>query len=263
MTSEESPAPTPRRVGMLITPDTGLDAEVWEYCPADVVPFVSRLQIPFTGREGPLEIDELFAARETVKPAVGALVSLPNLPSVDPDIVVFNCTAASAQHGLAGEAALRRTMLEAGARRALTTSGAVVAALTALGATRIAVGTPYTAEQNRLMERFLTEAGFEFAPIPTTTVPHLDGASDRQIREIAAAAYREDASVLFVSCAALRTRHLVADLSREYGIPVIASLQATMWAALAQIGARLDAPEHALHALPWPERLPLLDAAIG
>lgn len=201
----QSPSIATRRIGMLLTPDTGLDAEVWEWCPANVVPFITRLQIPFTGNEDTKTIDKLFAGREAVQPAVRSLLSYPNLPSIDPDVVVFNCTLASCQNGLEGEAVLRRSMLEAGARRALTTSGAVIGALTALCADKVAVGTPYTAEQNILMHNFFNEAGFEVPAIATTTIEHLDGASDEQIRAIAASAYRSDASVMFISCAALLT----------------------------------------------------------
>lgn len=258
--ASKSAAKATKRVGMLLTPDTGLDAEIWEYCPENVVPSITRLQIPFNGNEDAPVIDKMFAAPETVQPAVRSFVSLPNLPSVDPEVVVFNCTVASLQDGREGEAALRRSMLNAGAPRALTTSAAVVGALTALGAGKVAVGTPYNAEQNSLVHKFLTDSGFQVYSIPTTTIPHLDAASDEQIRAIASEAYREDASVMFISCAALRTRHLLAELSIQYGIPVIASLQVTMWAALAQLGERVVAPEHALNSLPWPEQLPLFNA---
>lgn len=259
MATQTFPSTVTGRVGMLVTPDTGLDAEMWQWCPDRVVPFITRLQIPFTGTEDPLTIDKLFASRDTVQPAVRSLISCPNLPSIDPDIVVFNCTAASHREGLKGEAALRSSMLNAGARRALTASGAVIGALTALGAHKIAVGTPYKYGQNLLLQQFLAEAGFEVPPIPTTTIEPLDDATDDQIRAIAAQVYRRGASVMFISCISLRLRHLLSELSAEYGIPVIGSLQATMWAALAQIGERVEAPDHPLHSLPWPEQLPLLE----
>lgn len=249
-----------RRIGMLLTSDSGSDREIWQWCPENVVPFITRLQIAFTGNEGPLTIDEMTAGREVVHSATRSFLSTKNLPSIDPEIVVFNCTSASFCGGLEGEAAIRRSILCAGAPRALTTSGAVIGALTALGAGKIAVGTPYSAELNPLLQKFLTDAGFEVASISNTPVRHLVGTSDEQIRAIAAAAFDRHASAMFISCAALRARHLLPELSAQYGIPVISSLQATMWAALAQLGERVVGPDHILNSLPWPERLPLSDA---
>ncbi|TIO74084.1 hypothetical protein [Mesorhizobium sp.] len=257
--STESNVTSKRRIGMLLTADTSSDREIWEWCPENVVPFITRLQIALTGHEEPLTIDEMTAGREVVQSATRSFLSTRNLPSVDPEIVVFNCTSASFCDGLQAEAAIRSSILAAGAPRALTTSGAVVGALTALGARRIAVGTPYSAELNPLLKRFLTDAGFEVTSIKNTAVRYLVGTSDEQIRAIAAAAFDRNASAMFISCAALRARHLLPELSAQYGMPVITSLQATMWAALAQLGERVAGPDHILNSLPWPERLPLAD----
>lgn len=246
-----------KRIGMLIVPDTGLDDEIWEWCPQNVTPLITRLQLPEFGFESNLSIDCIIGSDKVVQSATRSFISSTMLPGTDPDIVVFNCTSGSFVNGLQGERAIRHSIVSAGAPRALTTSGAVVGALTALQAQRVAVGTPYPAETNQKLREFLTEAGFEVSPIPTTSVEDLDSASNDQIRAIAAAAYDKRATAMFVSCAALRTRHLLRELTERYRMPVITSLQATMWAALAQVGERIVAPDHALHSLQWPEIVPL------
>ncbi|WP_390891487.1 maleate cis-trans isomerase family protein [Rhizobium laguerreae] len=243
---------------MLLTPDTGLDAEIWEWCPEGVIPYLTRLQIPDTAADHLPSIDSVIGSAEVVQSATRSLVGTKSLPGVDPDIVLLNCTSASFVGGLAGERLIRRSILSAGAPRALTTSGAVVGALTVLNASRVAVGTPYDEETNVWLKQFLAEAGFELNSIAATPVENLDHTSDDQIRAVAAAAYDKKASAMFISCAALRTRHLVSELSAQYGMPVITSLQATMWAALAHIGERVIASDHVLNSLPWPKRTSLL-----
>ncbi|MER9670848.1 hypothetical protein [Mesorhizobium sp. M0203] len=248
---------TGKRIGMLLVPDTGLDDEIWEWCPQNVTPLITRLQLPEAGSENNLSIDGIIGSDKVVQSATRSFISRTMLPGTDPDIVVLNCTSGSFANGLEGERAIRHSIVSAGAPRALTTSGAVVGALTALQAKRVAVGAPYAAEINQKLREFLTEAGFEVGPIATTAVEDLDSASDDQIHAIAAAAYDKRATAMFISCAALRTRHLLPELTERYGMPVITSLQATMWAALAQVGERVVAPDHILHSLPWPETVSL------
>lgn len=246
-----------KRIGFLLVPDTGLDKEIWEWCPRHVTPLITRLHLPETGLEKYASVDDAIGSPEIIQPATRSFISNTVLAGTDPDIVVLNCTSASFAGGLKGERAIRHAILAAGARRALTTSGAVVGALTALKAGRIAVGTPYDAESNKALRDFFGQAGFEVAPIHTTEVRDLDGTSDDQIRSIAAAAHDKHASAMFISCAALRTRHLLPELNARYGIPVITSLQATMWAALAQVDEQVVASDHVLHSHRWPETIPL------
>ncbi|MER9884004.1 hypothetical protein [Mesorhizobium sp. M0118] len=250
--------PTRKRIGMLVVPDTAPDAEIWEWCPQHVSPLITRLQIPEDGLERYASTDQLIGSDEVIQPATRSFFRSAIFPGTDPDIVILNCTSASFAGGLEGERTIRLSILGAGARRALTPSGAVVGALKAVHAETVAVGTPYGEEPNKALEEFLTQAGFEVLPIPTTQVKDLDRASEAQVRSIAAAAYDKRAAAMFISCTALPTRHLLPELNARYGIPVISALQATMWAALAQIGERVVAPDHILHLRPWPENVPLL-----
>ncbi|WP_202362418.1 maleate cis-trans isomerase family protein [Mesorhizobium sp. 131-3-5] len=247
-----------KRIGMLVVPDAAPDAEIWKWCPQNVTPIITRLQIPETSAERYGSIDGAIGSAEVIQPATRTFISSATLPATDPDIVVLNCTSGSFSGGLEGERAIRRSILGSGASRALTTSGAVVGALTALRAGRVAVGTPYHAEANQALREFLTQAGFEVLPIPTTQIEDLDRASDDQVRSIAAAAHDKHATAMLISCTALPTRHLIPELNARYGMPVITALQATMWAALAQIDEQVAAPDHTLHSLGWPESVPLL-----
>jgi len=69
--------------------------------------------------------------------------------------MAYACTSGSFIGGLAGEAALVTAMTEAGAPAAVTTSGALVAALRHLDVRRIATVTPYAADLTVGLSSFL------------------------------------------------------------------------------------------------------------
>jgi maleate isomerase len=169
------------------------------------------------------------------------------LVDIEPEVIAFVCTSSSFHFGYDAESAIRETMVAAGAKRAITASGAVVAAMRALGVRRVAVGAPYAAVIGERLRVFLTEAGLDVASLESAPPGRLDLVSDAQIEAIAEAAYRPGVDALFLSCAALETRHLLLPLAARYGVPVVSSTQATMWAALGAVGLAPSGPDHPLH----------------
>jgi maleate isomerase len=226
---------------MILTPDTAIDPELWQWCPEGVSLHVTRLQVPGIER-----MDDALA-QAALRDVTVVQAATRTLVDIEPEVIAFVCTSSSFHFGYAAEAAIRETMLAAGARRAVTTGGAVVAALRALGVRRVAVGAPYPAAIGERLRVFLTEAGFDVASLDSAPPGRLDLVSDAQIEAIAAAAYRPGVDALFLSCAALETRHLLLPLAARYGVPVVSSTQATMWAALGAVGLAPSGPEHPLH----------------
>lgn len=227
---------------MLMTSDNAIDPEVWDWCPKGVSLIFTRFQFP----ERKMSIEEshlLMRSEGILRPATRVVAE------VEPEVVVFGCTSGSFYSGLAVEPSIRAAMRAAGAKRAITTSQSVLQALRALGARRIAVGTPYDDSLAERLKVFLTEGGMDVVSLASHEPDRLDLASDEQVMNLAERAYRPGIDALFISCTALRTRHLIAPLSRKYGVPVISSVQATMWLALAAVGLRLSGPDHPLNAL--------------
>ena len=129
-------------------------------------------------------------------------------------------------------------MAAAGARRALTTSGALLEALGALGARRVAVAAPYGPEVTALLRDFLVEAGLDVRGIA-----HLDGLpseawrlTDAAVVDLADSVSREDVEALFLSCTNLPTYAVLPELEARYGIPVLSANLVTAWAALRLLG---------------------------
>ncbi|MFD2419957.1 Asp/Glu racemase [Amycolatopsis pigmentata] len=160
------------------------------------------------------------------------------------EVVLYACTACSFVGGHDGERALRAAMREAGAPRAVTTSGAVLAALAALEVRSVAVVHPYIEPVGARLAGFLREAGVDVVAarglgLDALTVGAVDYAA---VAELVAAGDHPDAEAVFVSCTALPTYDIVAPLEDQLGKPVVTANQAGLWAALHAIGFEPDGP---------------------
>ncbi|MGW2262237.1 maleate cis-trans isomerase family protein [Streptomyces sp. NPDC004749] len=155
--------------------------------------------------------------------------------------VAYLCTACSFAGGPGAEHALRDAMTASGAPRALTTMTAVVEALTAVRARRVAVVHPYQSPVERLLADHLEALGFEVVSLTSLklgSVAEVYGASGQRVRQAVRAGDRPGADAVFISCTALPTYEAVAPLEGELGKPVISANQATMWSLMRSAGGR-------------------------
>ena len=228
-------------VGVVAPFDFVLDHEYWRWAPAGVSVYITRT--PYMEQQVGIEMarhlgqDELLAA------------ATQELRVANPVVTVFACTSGSFVEGLAGEARCRRVMEKAGARRALTTSGALLDALRVLGVARLAVVTPYDAATSERLIDFLVEAD---VAVPSCAFGGLKGNIFRlapaSVRQLVMAADDDQADAVFVSCTNVRTFDLLADLERELHKPVLSANQVTMWACLRAAGVRPSVPRQRLFA---------------
>jgi maleate isomerase len=212
-------------IGVVVPFDFELDWEYWRYLPDGVSLCFTRT--PYLRKPVGIALARGVGTPSVVAKATKAL------SSVKPAVTLYACSSGSFVDGLAGEERLRRCMLDAGARRAVTSAGAMLEALPAVGAERVAVATPYTRALTGKLVDFLEEAGFQvtssqFLGIST----NIAGVSRRTVGELVRDARDPSAEAVFVSCTALRTYGLVAELEQELGCPVLTSNQVSLWAAL-------------------------------
>lgn len=216
-------------IGVVAPYDFALDRELWRWVPDSLDLLLTRT--PYEPLTVTVEMAQRVGDPAVVAEATRALTT----PA--PAVVGYACTSGSFVAGLAGERALVDAMLATGVPAAVTTSGAVVAALRALGAARVAVATPYDEPITRLLVAFLEEAG-----IGVTATSHLglDSAIWTVPREVTLDLVRhtwtEDCEAVFVSCTNLATYDLIPALEEELGVPVVSANQATMWAAVSLAG---------------------------
>jgi maleate isomerase len=233
------------RVGIIFTPDNAADADFWRWAPDGTTLHFTRTSLE----------SETEGGGTTWVPSDAQLIeSTRSLVTIEPAVVALACTSGSFARGLTDEQRIRTTIESAGAEIAVTTSGSLLRALASLRAMRVAVATPYDGPTTDRLSAFLSSAGYEVASLisrPPATSAGLSQITREQVRELAAAADRPWADVLFIGCAALETFDLIAELERTCGKPVLTSTQVTMWAALGAAGIDLPSVGQALFTHRW------------
>ena len=163
------------------------------------------------------------------------------LGSAHMDVIAFACTASSFVQGVEGEIELRERIERSGGAKAVTTSGAVAAALRTLGIRRVVVATPYPEELNTLEKQFLEDEGIEVLAISGMGIVDafsIGKVTPQETYDFARRVWRDDADGMFISCTNLRTIDVLARLEDELRVPVISSNSATCWGCLRALGCR-------------------------
>lgn len=217
-------------IGLLaLSTDATIEAEWHDLLSLDGVEF-------YTGRvpcDTTINAETLAAMAERLSHAAHDL-----LPGSHLDVLAYACTSASL---VIGEAAVAATLRTVRPGIAVTTPlTAAKAALTALGANRIALLTPYIDEINQQMRAHFIEHGVavpvmgSFLNSHDPEVMRIDEASiAHAARELAAS---DSVDAVFIACTALRGAELVPELEAELGIPVTTSNHAMAWHALRLAG---------------------------
>lgn len=131
---------------------------------------------------------------------------------------------------------LVRTMSEAAGVPVTTMSNAIVEALRAVGAARLAVATAYTEPVNQRLREFLQDSGFEVLSLQALDLVEVDdvhavGDDDLMALGRRAGASASGADGLLISCGGLRTLPVELPLEQALGMPVVSSAVAGAWAA--------------------------------
>ena len=218
---------------VLLATEQTIEENMFRLCPSGVGVHFTRAYNPdsITVESLTRQADDLARAARTL------------LPDGSLDVIGYACTSGSL---VIGEDRVFAE-LSKGAPGARTTSliSGVLRALRAVGATRVAVATPYLDEINDREVTYMERAGFEICAIRGL---NLEKDSDMirvrpdTIARLAASVDRPDADAVFISCGALRSIDVVDALEQQLGKPVICSNQAMMWdmLRLAGIDDRID-----------------------
>jgi maleate isomerase len=216
-------------IGVVAPFDFALDRELWRWVPEDVSLYLTRL--PFFTTPVTVEMAVACGDRRAVRRATRDVLT------PEPDVVIYACTSGSFVDGAAGEEVLRRTMEDAGAPAARTTSGALIAALRVLGVSRLAIATPYVEPVTRRLVAYLAEHGVSTVSSEGLgLLGNIWRVTYSQVVEIVRAADNPAAEALFISCTNVPTYDLIEPLEQALGKPVLTANQVTMWAALRAMG---------------------------
>lgn len=146
-------------------------------------------------------------------------------------VVGYGCTSASA---IIGPDEVTRRIQQAHPGTPVTNPlSGVIAALQALGATRVAMVTPYVPAVNAPMRHALAAHGItvlseaSFGQKEDWTVARIAEASTQ--RAMLQVGRAEEVQAIFTSCTNLRTFNAIEPVEAALGLPVVSSNQALLW----------------------------------
>ncbi|RLG84198.1 MAG: maleate cis-trans isomerase [Thermoprotei archaeon] len=212
------------RIGLIVpASNTTMEVEFYKMAPDGVSIHTTRVPLQ------KVNVEELESMEKHLVDAA-KLLSMANV-----DVIVFGCTTGSLIKGIGYDREIIKKLQEETNIPSTTTTTAVIEALKALNANKIALATPYIDEVNEREERFLKDMGFEVVDLKSLNIlKNID--IGKQIPETV---YRlvkslnySDADVIFISCTNFRTIEVIEKLEEDLGIPVISSNTASMWMAL-------------------------------
>ena len=147
-----------------------------------------------------------------------------------PEVYLYGCTSGSFVGGLGAEARIAQAVGLDG-RPGITTSGALLEAVRALGVGTLSLATPYTAEITDRLVAFVEEAGVGVAGVAQLErTQDIWGVTYDETRELVRRADSPEAAAVFVSCTNLPTYDVLEALEDELGKPVLSANQVTVWA---------------------------------
>lgn len=167
------------------------------------------------------------------------------LPGTDLDVIGYGCTSASM---VLGEKKVAEQVKKAKPNAKVTNPiTAAFAAFDAFKAKRIGVLTPYRADVNAIVQKYIEGKGYEvpvfgsFNEENDTTVANITLDSVR--RGIDTITKRQKVDMVFVSCTGLRLVEVVRAIEAEVGLPVTSSNHALAWHCMRLAGLKQKRPE--------------------
>jgi maleate cis-trans isomerase len=217
------------RIGVILpSGNTSVEPELTAMAPPGVRFFFTRAAL--TGS----------TERELMGMAEGAGAAAKLLADARVDRIVFHCTGVTMFSPGIGEK-IRSDIESLTGIPTFVTSDAIIAALNALQARRIALLTPYVEWVHEREKAFLKGRNIDVVldkalglNTNTEMVALAPAFLAQYVRDNTTAA----ADAYFLSCTALRSAGIIAELEAELKRPVITSNQAAVWYALASVGVQ-------------------------
>lgn len=208
------------RAGVLIPSGNSVaEPELRAMLPPEVSMLVTRLPLRGSSRA------ELMRMLDQLEPAAALLAD------ANVDVVVFHCTAVSTFAPDMAEG-IRERMAKATGKRCFTTADAVLRALSKLDARRVSLLTPYIDEVHRREIDFLLANGFQVdggANLGIDTNAQMSELEPEAILDWAQRNVSATADVCFLSCTAIKSAPVIAELERRCRKPVVTSNQGMIW----------------------------------
>ena len=220
------------RLGVIVPPTNTVNETEWQrMAPDGVTVHATRMPL-HTDTESPDGERALF---DDLAHAAG------DLAAADMSVIAYGCTAGSMVEPLDR---LTNFMRDSTGRPAVATAPSIVAALRALGVTKVALASPYSDAMNAHEASFLAACGIESVAMAGLGLGANGPEEFKQIArqpdgtsaDVARSVDRPNAEAIVISCTDFASLETIEPLEAELGKPVVTSNQATFWAALRAAG---------------------------
>ncbi|WP_171229392.1 Asp/Glu racemase [Ruegeria sp. HKCCA4008] len=166
------------------------------------------------------------------------------ISGVRPDVVLYGCTSATLTHGPSFDAELAQQIKSESGALSLTAAGSLIAAIKALGATKVGFSSPYLGEINAQAMDFMAQNGIETvrcADVGRKLGNYGQGElTPDEVYELACQADHPQAQAIILSCTDMRSVEAVDRIEATLGKPVVTSNQAMMFCLM----RALNLPRH-------------------
>jgi maleate cis-trans isomerase len=221
-------APDVRRLGIMVpSVNVVLEEDVPKHLPTGIMAHYTRVKL----------------SANTEAEIAGMIDYIPraaaDLADAHVDVIGFACTGGSVIGGAGYDERITAAIMRETGTPATTTASAIVAGLRQLGATAIALGTPYEPWLNAREVTFFEQSGFRIVRERGLGVPNpsdCQRVTGAEIRELARSIDSSDAEAIVLSCANFRAWDVVEAIEQELGKPVVTSNQAIVWHMMQRIG---------------------------
>ncbi|MBI1495106.1 maleate cis-trans isomerase family protein [Halocynthiibacter styelae] len=229
---------TRAKIGVLVPfTNTNLEADMdLMRCPDTTVHFQ---------RMGGYDVDEIPGSDQMAGLGASDIShDLRMISGVRPDVVLYGCTSATLTHGPSFDADLARDIKAGSGAKCFTAAGALVAAIQALGVTKVGFSSPYLGEINVQAQDFLRANGIETvkcADVGRELGNYGQGElTPDEVYDLACQADDPAAEAIVLSCTDMRSVEAVTRIEAALGKPVVTSNQAMMFA----VAKALSLPRH-------------------
>jgi len=163
----------------------------------------------------------------------------PKLADAGVSVIGFGCTSGSLFRGLGHDKQIEAKIEKVTGIPTVSTAGAVVDALKALGIKNLAVATPYIEKINRLEKDFLSANGFRVVDMKGLGIKDNLKIGELAVQdsyELVKKLKYEKADGIFVSCTNFATLDSIEKMEKETEKIVVSSNSAILWAMLRRCG---------------------------
>jgi maleate isomerase len=181
-----------------------------------------------------------------------------------PDVVANACLVAIMARGpgshRAAEAEIESILEQEHAQApAVSSAGALVDALHALGARRIGIVAPYLEELTRLVVAYIEDAGIEVGDAISLEVPENRAVAALDPHDLEEHWQRLDLrgcnALVLSACVQMRSLEVLDEVERRSGLPTVSAATATTWAILGALKLEPVAPGAGALLRAAPERV--------